>query len=145
MQHNVITGSLFTGITTGGYCNGALHGGGVQTGTSRDNVFQDNCLGGNNQLDDGPPELLIQYHADGDVFRRNTIIATNSAHTIYRTVPTSDSGKIAANRSDGNSFSAEHSGPAMLRFGWNGRSWIGADRYVNATVRDCHSHFPNTG
>ena len=68
-RRNLITASLFTGLTTGGYCNGATACGGVQTGTSHDNVFEDNRLRGNNQLDDGSPELLVQYHAYRDVFR----------------------------------------------------------------------------
>jgi hypothetical protein len=50
VRRNLITGSLFTGLTTGGYCNGAEDCGGVQTGRSHDNVFEDNRLRGNNQL-----------------------------------------------------------------------------------------------
>ena len=141
VQHNVITGSLFTGLATGGYCNGAQGCGGVQTGTAQDNTFQDNWLRGNNQLDDGSPELLIQYHADRDVFCDNTIIATNSSHTIYGTVASSDSGNIAANHSDHNIFAAEHSSPDSLQFGWNGRTWVGAHRYINATGQDRGSQF----
>ena len=77
-SHNHVTGSLFTGITTGGYCNGADDCGGVRTGSSHDNTFADNCLRGNNRLDDGSPELLVQYYAYRDTFVHNTITATNT-------------------------------------------------------------------
>ena len=141
VKRNLITGSLYTGLTTGGYCNGAKACGGVQTGSSHDNVFEDNRLRGNNQLDDGSPELLVQYHAYRDVFRGNHVIATNHAHVIYGSVPNSDSGRIAPNHSDGNTFTALGVGPAGMQFGWDGRTWRGAHGYVAATGQDEHSRF----
>ena len=113
----------------------------MQTGTSHDNVFEDNRLRGNNQLDDGSPELLVQYHAYRDVFRDNDIIATDRAHVVYGTVPHSDSGLIAPNHSNDNTFSAVGVGPSGMRFGWDGRTWLGAHRYVAATGQDEHSRF----
>ena len=139
---NKITGSLFTGITTGGYCNGADDCGGVRTGRSFDNVFRGNWLRGNNRLDDGSPELLIQYYAWSNTFTHNTLIATNSGHVLTGTVPNDKvpAGK-PANHSDHNTFRALGAGPARMEFGWRGKTYTGAHRYVRATGQDRHSSF----
>jgi hypothetical protein len=139
---NKITGSLFTGITTGGYCNGANACGGVHTGRSFHNVFRGNWLRDNNRLDDGSPELLIQYYAWGNTITHNTVIATNSGHVLYGTVPhfVPTAGK-PADRSDYNVFRALGAGPHAMRFGWRGRTYTGARTYVQATGQDRHSAF----
>ena len=46
VTHNHITGSLFTGLATGGYCNDKPDCGGVKTGTSHDNRWAYNVLRG---------------------------------------------------------------------------------------------------
>jgi hypothetical protein len=139
---NKVTGSLFTGITTGGYCNGAKACGGVLTGRSYHNVFRDNWLRGNNRLDDGSPELLVQYYAWGNTFTHNTLIATNSDHVLYGTVPHFKApAHRPANRSDHNVFRARGVGPAAMQFGWRGRTYTGARAYVRATGEDRHSSF----
>jgi len=139
---NRVTGSLFTGITTGGYCNGADDCGGVRTGSSHDNVFTRNWLRGNNRLDDDSPELLVQYYAYRNTFTHNTLIATNTAHAVYGTVP-GDSGVAGrpGNHSDHNHFRARGAGPAQLEFGWRGTTYSGARHYVSATGQDRHSTF----
>jgi hypothetical protein len=139
---NRITGSLFTGITTGGYCNGADDCGGVRTGSSHDNVFTRNWLRGNNRLDDDSPELLVQYYAYQNRFTHNTLIATNTAHAVYGTVP-GDTGVAGehGNHSDYNHFRARGVGPAQLEFGWRGSTYTGARKYVSATGQDQHSTF----
>jgi hypothetical protein len=136
--HNRVTGSLFTGITTGGYCNGADDCGGVKTGTSFDNTFEDNWLRGNNQLDDGSPELLVQYYASDDTFVRNTIVATNSAHVVYGTVP---GGTEHGNRSNHNVFRAVGAGAPTAEFGWSGQTYTGFAAYRRATGQDAQSTF----
>jgi len=85
--------------------------------------------------------LLVQYHGYRDVFRANHITATDSDHVVYGTVPDSDSGRVAANRSDHNTFAAVGTGPSGISFGWNGRTWTGAHAYVVATGQDKHSRF----
>lgn len=138
VARNVITGSLYVGLTTGGYCNGAKACGGVQTGSSHDNVFRANTLRGNNQLDDGSPELLVQYHAYRDSFEYNTIVATDRDHVVYGTVPQSDSHD---NHSDHNSFAARGATRAQAQFGWDGRTYTGFGTYRAATGQDAHSRF----
>ncbi|HEU4675056.1 MAG TPA: right-handed parallel beta-helix repeat-containing protein [Motilibacteraceae bacterium] len=139
---NRVTGSLFTGITTGGYCNGADDCGGVETGTSHDNVFSWNRLRNNNRADDGSPELLVQFYAYRNTFTHNTLVATNSDHVLYGTVPggTGVPGK-PGNHSDHNHFRARGAGPAAMEFGWRGVSYTGAGHYVRATGQDRHSTF----
>jgi hypothetical protein len=138
VSHNRVTGSLFTGITTGGYCNGAEDCGGVRTGSSFDNTFEYNSLQGNNRLNDGSPELLVQYYASDDTFSHNTIVATNRAHVVYGTVP---GGTEHGNRSDGNTFRAIGVGPAQAQFGWSGHTYTGFAAYRQATRQDRHSSF----
>ena len=138
VRHNQISGSLFTGLTTGGYCNGADDCGGVETGKSLYNTFEYNTLRDNNQLDDGSPELLVQYHAHHDVFAHNTITAANSDHVVYGTVPDSDSD---GNRSDHNRFRVVGGTPSTAQFGWNGQTYTGFAAYRSATGEDRHSRF----
>jgi hypothetical protein len=135
---NHVTGSLFTGISTGGYCDGARGCGNVQTGTSHDNVFKYNVLRSNNRLDDGSPEFLVQYHAHHNTFVHNTVIATNTDHVIYGTVPRSDS---SHNRSDHNDFRAIGGSRATAAFGWGKHTYTGFAKYRAATGQDAHSHF----
>jgi hypothetical protein len=138
VNHNVITGSLFTGIATGGYCNGAGDCGGVRTGSSFANTFAENYLRGNNQLDDGSPELLVQYYTSHDTFVGNTIVATNSGSVVYGTVP---GGTEHGNRSNGNTFRAAGPGGASAEFGWSGHTYASFAAYRRATGEDSRSTF----
>jgi hypothetical protein len=142
VTHNHVTGSLFTGITTGGYCNNKPDCGGVRTGSSHDNRFAYNVLRGNNQLNDGSPELLVQYHAYRDTFVHNTITATNRAHVVYGTVPKADTdGHPNTNYSNHNTFRAVGVGAAKARFGWLGHNYVGFAAYQASTGEDAASHF----
>jgi hypothetical protein len=142
VTHNHVTGSLFTGLATGGYCNDKPDCGGVKTGTSHDNRFAYNVLRGNNQLNDGSPELLIQYHCWRDTFVHNTITATNRAHVVYGTVPDADTGgHPIGNRSDHNRFSAVGVGATKAEFDWLGHTYIGFATYQAKTGEDAHSTY----
>ncbi|WP_375490746.1 hypothetical protein [uncultured Jatrophihabitans sp.] len=136
--HNRIRGSLYVGLTTGGYCNGADACGGVNTGKSFDNLFADNDLRDDNGLNDGSPELLVQYYASRDVFEHNTITATNTGGVVYGTVPDAQAYTGPdANRSDHNAF-AVAKGHAV-QFGWNGHVYGSFAAYRQATHQDAHS------
>jgi hypothetical protein len=65
----------------------------VRTGWSRHNVFRQNWLRGNNQLDDGSPEVLIQYRTVHDRFVYNAITATDRDHVIYASMPRAGHGR----------------------------------------------------
>jgi hypothetical protein len=142
VTHNHVSGSLFTGLATGGYCNDKPNCGGVKTGTSHDNRFAYNVLRGNNQLNDGSPEVLIQYHTWRDTFVHNTITATNKAHVVYGTVPKADTdGHPIGNRSDHNRFRAVGVGAAKAEFDWLGHTYIGFATYRTKTGQDAHSKY----
>jgi hypothetical protein len=141
-ENNHVTGSLYVGITTGGYCNGADDCGGVETGASFDNTFEYNTLRGNNRLDDGSPELLVQYHAYRDTFEHNTITATNTDHVVYGTVPDADTdGHPGTMLSDDNTFAAVGGSVTTAEFGWHGHTYTGFAAYRQATGQDAHSTF----
>jgi hypothetical protein len=93
VARNHIARSLLTGIATGGYCDSHPGCGGVRTGWSRHNVFRQNWLRGNNQLDDGSPEVLIQYCTVHDRFVYNAITATDRDHVIYASMPRAGHGR----------------------------------------------------
>ncbi len=137
--HNHVTGSLYVGITTGGYCNGAKGCGGVRTGASYDNTFKYNTLRGNNRLDDGSPELLVQYYAHNDTFEHNTITATNDDHVVYGTVPNADDGK--GNLSNDNTFRAIGASARRAQFGWRGHVYNSFAAYRKASGQDANSTF----
>ena len=135
---NRVTGSLYTGIATGGYCNGAADCGGVRTGSSHDNTFANNWLRGNNQLNDGSPEILVQYYTSNDTFTGNTVIATNDAHVVYGTVP---GGFSRGNISDDNHFQATGATGGAAEFGWAGAIYPSFDTFRQATGQDAASTF----
>lgn len=64
-----ISGSAYVGIALGGY--------GPGRGEAFDLVVKRNVLRGNNTLDDGSPEILIQYRVHDTRITRNTVTATN--------------------------------------------------------------------
>jgi hypothetical protein len=68
----------------------------------------------------------------------NTIIATNSGHVVYGTVP---GGSEQGNRSNHNVFRAIGVGPQQAEFGWNGHTYTGFAAYRHATGQDAGSRF----
>jgi hypothetical protein len=140
VRSNRVMGSLYVGITTGGYCDGASECGDVKTGTSHDNTFIGNTLRGNNTLNDGSPELLIQYYAFNNVFRNNSITATNDAGALIGTVDRAASDRVSGhNLSDRNTFAVQ--GTNAVSFGWLGRSYSSFAAYQKGSGQDAHSVF----
>jgi hypothetical protein len=137
VTRNHITTSLFTGLATGGYCNDKPACGGVKTGSSHDNYWAYNVLRANNQLNDGSPEVLIQYHSYRDTFVHNTITATNRAHLVLGSVPNADTdGHPIGNTSNHNTFRAIGVGASKAVFGWLGQRYVGFATYQSATGED---------
>jgi hypothetical protein len=139
---NSIRTSAFTGIATGGYCNGAQDCGGVQTGISHHNVFVNNTLYANNTLDDGSPQILIQYYAYRDTVENNVVYATNSDDVLLGTVPGAGSdGLSTRNRIDHNLYYARAGSARSASFGSLGTTYTGFGAYRQATGLDRHSRF----
>lgn len=138
VRSNAISNSLYVGIATGGYCDGASDCGDVKTGQSYDNRFIGNTLRNNNKLNDGSPEILIQFYAHNNVFQNNTVTATNDAGALLGTVDRADADKVSGhNVSDKNTFAV--SGTAHVSFGWLGQSYSSLRTYQKATGQDLHS------
>ena len=138
VRSNTITNSLYVGIATGGYCDGATDCGDVKTGQSHDNDFIGNILGNNNKLNDGSPEILIQFYAFNNVFENNTVTATNDAGALLGTVDRADADELSGhNVSDKNTFAV--SGSSVVSFGWLGHTYSSFTAYQRATGQDLHS------
>ncbi|WP_345761319.1 hypothetical protein [Diaminobutyricibacter sp. McL0608] len=138
VRSNTISNSLYVGIATGGYCDGASDCGDVKTGQSFDNTFIGNTLRNNNKLNDGSPEILIQFYAHDNVFQNNTVTATNDAGAVLGTVDRADADKVSGhNVSDHNTFAI--SGTTNVSFGWLGQTYSSFKAYQKATGQDLHS------
>jgi hypothetical protein len=138
VRSNTITNSLYVGIATGGYCDGASDCGDVKTGRSFDNTFIGNSLRNNNKLNDGSPEVLVQFYAYDNVFEKNRITATNDAGALLGTVDRADADNVSGhNISDRNTYSV--SGSSTVSFGWLGHTYSSFTAYRKATGQDQHS------
>ncbi len=140
VQSNTISNSLYVGITTGGYCDGANDCGDVKTGQSHDNRFIGNTLRNNNLLNDGSPEILIQFYAYDNVFENNKVTAMDDAGALIGTVARADVDKLSGhNVSDKNTFT--ENGTSAASFGWLGKTYSSFAAYQKATGQDLHSTF----
>jgi hypothetical protein len=146
VQSNTISNSLYVGITTGGYCDGASDCGDVKTGQSHDNKFIGNTLRNNNLLNDGSPEILIQFYAYDNLFQNNSVTATDDAGALLGTVERAEVDKVSGhNVSDKNTFALN--GTSDVSFGWLGQTYSSFKAYQKATGQDLHSTLSgaNTG
>lgn len=140
VRDNTIRGSLYVGIATGGYCDGSDDCGGVTTGQSFDNAFTGNVLAGNNTLEDGSPEVLVQYYTHDDLFSRNRITATDTAGAVYGSpARAATDGVSGHNTSDHNRF-ASTTAPTTP-FVWLGVTYATFAAYQRSTGQDRHSSF----
>ena len=75
----------------------------------------------------------MQDHTYRDTFTHNSILATNTAHAVYGTVPDADG---TGNVSDHNSFRAAGGSRASAQIGWLRPTYTGFATYQNATGPD---------
>ena len=136
---NLVPGKV--GIATGGYCNGGEACGGEQTGAAHDNRFVRNVLRANNQLDDGSPEVLVQYHAYRNSFEHNVVWATNDARAVVGTVAGAEDDGSTPLRADHNTYWTTGGHRRQATFGSLGTTYTGFDTYRKATGQDRHSRF----
>ena len=142
VRRNLITRSAYVGIATGGYCNGGGACGGEQTGRAHDNRFDRNTLYANNRLDDGSPEVLVQFYAYRTSFTRNRVWATNDARAVVGTVEgAEDDGLSTPLEADRNTYWTTGGHRREATFGSLGTTYTGFDAYREATGQDRHSRF----
>jgi len=114
----------------------------VQTGISHDNRFVRNVLYANNQLNNGSPEVLVQYYAYRNTFEHNVVWATNDARAVLGTVTgAGKDGKSTPLRADHNTYWTTGGHPKRAKFGSVGTTYTGFDTYRRATGQDRHSRF----
>ena len=142
VSRNLITRSAYVGIATGGYCNGDEACGGERTGVAHDNRFEHNTLYANNQLDDGSPEVLVQYYVSRTTFEHNRVWATNDDRAVLGTQPgTEDDGVSTPLVADHNTYWTTGGHRKQATFASLGTTYTGFDTYRKATGQDRHSRF----
>src|SRR5205085_11002393 len=70
VRNNLVTGSAYVGLALGGY--------GPGRGEAHDLVVKRNVFRGNNTLDDGSPEILLQFKVYDTLIVHNKVTATNA-------------------------------------------------------------------
>ncbi|GAA3572940.1 right-handed parallel beta-helix repeat-containing protein [Microlunatus spumicola] len=142
VSRNLVTRSAYVGIATGGYCNGDEACGGEWTGVAHDNRFVRNTLYANNQLDDGSPEVLVQYYVSRTTFEHNRVWATNDARAVLGTQPgTEDDGVSTPLEADHNTYWTTGGHRRQATFASLGTTYTGFETYRKATGEDRHSRF----
>ena len=135
-SRNTISRSAYVGIATGGYCDGGKDCGDTTTGQAHDNSFTHNTLTENNQLNDGSPEILVQFYVRSTLFADNHI--TTNKPEIYG-VPSRSDRLSGGNHSDHNRFTLIRIPAAQATFGWLGHTYTGFSSYQRHTGQDRHS------
>lgn len=142
VANNEISGSRYTGIATGGYCDGSEGCGGEKTGTARDNAFVNNTLHDNNTLDDGSPEIAVQYYVTRTAFVGNVVSSTSTDPTMIGTAEGADQDGVSKAPYLSNNLYFSATTPAdEVGFGVLGTTYAGFDAYRAATRGDAGSLF----
>jgi hypothetical protein len=130
---NTVTASRYTGLALGGYDQ--------ERGEAFDITVTGNTLRGNNTLDDGSPELLLQYYVHQTTITGNTITATNPEPVLLaRVAPAGGAAKNAGLVLDRNHYRAPVPAGAAT-FYWNGTELRGFAAYRAASNQDRSSTY----
>jgi hypothetical protein len=130
---NTVTASRYTGLALGGYDQ--------QRGEAYDITVTGNTLRGNNTLDDGSPELLLQYYVHQTTITGNSITATNAAPVLlFRDAPAGGAARNAGLVLDHNHYRAPVPA-ARASFYWNGTEQRGFTAYRAASHQDRSSTY----
>jgi hypothetical protein len=137
IRGNTVTRSRYTGLALGGYDQ--------DRGEAYDVTVTGNYLRGNNTLDDGSPEMLLQYYVHDTTIRHNTVISTNADQSVllYRDAPAGGAAKNARLVLDGNTYRGRARAGRELYF-WNGVARRGLAAYRAASGQDRTSTYRTT-
>jgi Right handed beta helix region len=134
---NTVTRSRYTGLAIGGYDQ--------DRGEAFDITVTHNVLRGNNTLDDGSPEVLLQYYVHDTSITYNTIESTNApAVLLYRDAPAGGAAKNAHVVLDHNRYEGRVPAGQELYF-WNGDEQRGLAAYQAASGQDTSSTYTRYG
>ncbi len=134
IKGNTVTRSRYTGLALGGYDQ--------DRGEAYNITVTDNFLRGNNTLNDGSPEVLLQYYVHDTTIRHNTVVSTNADQTVllYRDAPAGGVAKNAHLVLDGNTYRGR--APAgQERYFWNGVERRGLPAYQAVSGQDRSSTY----
>ena len=131
---NTVTRSRYTGLAIGGYDE--------ERGEAFDVTVVHNVLRGNNTLDDGSPELLLQYYVHDTTIKHNTIVSTKAEDPvlIYRVKPAGGAAKNARVVLDHNRYEGRVPAGQELYY-WNGVERQGLQAYRSASGQERFSTY----
>lgn len=134
VRGNTVTRSRYVGLSLGGYDK--------DRGQAYDIAVTDNTLRGNNTLDDGSPELLLQYYVHDTSITKNTIISTNRDASVLlnRVAPLGGAARNAHLVLRRNRY-AGHAATGHEVYIWNGVEHTGLTRYRAASHEDVGSTY----
>jgi parallel beta helix pectate lyase-like protein len=134
ITRNTVTRSRYTGVAIGGYDK--------ERGEAYDITVTHNVLRGNNTLDDGSPELLLQYYVHDSSITHNTIVSTNAGQSVLlsRVAPAGTPAKNARVVLDHNTYRGRAAAGREL-YVWNGAEKHGLSAYQKASGQDKHSTY----
>jgi hypothetical protein len=134
ITRNTVTRSRYTGLAIGGYDQ--------ERGEAYDITVTHNLLRGNNTLNDGSPELLLQYYVHDTTITHNTIVSTNAGQSVllYRDAPAGPAAKNARLVLDHNTYRGRSPAGQELYF-WNGAEKRGLRAYQAASGQDRSSTY----
>jgi hypothetical protein len=131
---NTVTASRYTGLAIGGYDQ--------DRGEAFDITVTGNVLRGNNTLDDGSPEMLLQYYVHDTTITHNSITATKpgTAVMLLRDKPAGTAAQNAHVVLDHNRY-AGRVRPGQEVYTWNGTPRHGLPAYRAASGEDRSSTY----
>jgi hypothetical protein len=126
---NTVTASRYTGLALGGYDQ--------DRGEAFDITVTGNFLRGNNTLEDGSPEVLLQYYVHDTTITGNTIIATkpHEAVLLLRDAPAGTAAQNAHLVLDHNRYGGRVQRGQEV-YAWNGVPRQGLPAYRAASGQD---------
>lgn len=132
VRSNTISGSRYVGIAVGGYDR--------RRGEAFGITVTGNTLRGNNTLDDGSPEILLQYYVHDSSITGNSVTTTNAEYPLLvsRVRPAGDAAKNANLTLDNNAYAGPVPAASAL-FVWNGRVVTGLANWTRSSGQDAHS------
>ena len=138
VRNNTVTRSRYVGLALGGYDQ--------DRGQAFDLTVTRNTLRGNNTLDDGSPEILLQYYVHDTVIANNTVVSTNDDATVLlqRVAPR---GGVALNAhlTLRRNHYAGRAAPGHEVYLWNGVKVTGLSSYRAASHQDAASTYRRRG
>lgn len=126
---NRVTRSRYTGLAIGGYDK--------DRGEAYDITVEGNFFRDNNTLDDGSPEILLQYYVHDTSITHNVIVSTKPTEPVMlaRVAPAGSAAKNAGVVLDNNGYLGRVA-PGDELYIWNDVTWEGLSAYQSASGQD---------